>query len=67
MSWLEKIRQKPQPEKMRIIWTVTLIVGILLIIVWIISANYAQHGNNDTGFFKTIFQGIVDVKNNLRK
>jgi predicted permease len=67
MNIIEKIRQKPQAEKLKIIWTVAIITAILLIIVWIISARYYKRADKDTTFFQTIGQGIKDVRENFRK
>jgi len=67
MNWLQKIQNKPQAVKLRIIWTVAVIVGILLIITWVISARYYKRTNKDTTLFQTIGQGVTDFKNNFRK
>lgn len=67
MSWIEKIQNKTQPEKMRIIWTVAAITAVLLILVWIISAPMSKNVSKDTTLFQTIGTGFKDLKNNLKK
>ena len=67
MSWIEKIKQKPQAVKVRIIWTVSIIVVIFLIIVWVISLRFEKNVPKDTSLFKAIGQGIHNVKENYNK
>ena len=56
MKWLNKIRAKPQKEKLKIIWAVTIAIAVLLIVVWIISAKI----QSKYGGYKNLF-------NNTRK
>ncbi|MFA5991099.1 MAG: hypothetical protein WC794_02560 [Candidatus Doudnabacteria bacterium] len=67
MSWIEKIQNKPQAEKMRIIWTAAVAIALLMIVVWIISARLNKNTPKDTTLFQTIGRGFKDVKNNFKK
>jgi predicted permease len=67
MGLLQKIQNQPQTAKIRIMWAVSVIVVILLIAVWIISARLHKNSPKDTSLFQTIGQGIHNVKNNFRK
>ena len=61
MSWIENIRQKPHEQKVRIIWTVSLIVLVLLVILWVFTSRIGKRNNMDTSVFQTIGRGIHDV------
>ena len=67
MNWIEKIRQKPRAEKLRIIWTVVIVAALLLIVVWVLSARYYKGVPKDTSLFQTIGQGFHDVKEKLKE
>lgn len=67
MPWLQKIQTQPQAVKLKIIWTVAISVGILLIVVWIISSRFHKNVAGDTTLFKAIGQGLKDVKQNYGK
>ncbi|HYV33465.1 MAG TPA: hypothetical protein VE973_01280 [Candidatus Limnocylindria bacterium] len=67
MNWLQKIQHKPQEVKLQIMWTVAIVVAVLLVIVWIVSARYYKKVPKDTSAFKTIEQGVNDVKENYKK
>ena len=67
MSLLEKIQNKPQAVKMKIMWTVAVIVVILMVIVWVISAHFQKNVSKDTSLFQTIGQGIHNIKANYKK
>lgn len=67
MNWLNKIQAKSQAEKLRIIWAVVIIVAMAMIIVWVISAKYYKKVGKDTTLFRTIGNGIKDVKENYNK
>ena len=62
---LEKIRNKPHTEKMRLIWIMTIIVVAVLVIVWII-VGQAPRPTGDTGILGVINRGWQDVKNSYR-
>jgi hypothetical protein len=66
MNWLEDIRNKPHHQKIRIIWTVTGIVCVFLIVVWIVSYKFARHVPADTTLFKTIGRGFNDIQKNYK-
>jgi len=67
MNIIEKLRQKPQAEKIRIIWTVIIISVILLIILWTLTSKIGKSGPKDTTLFQTFFRGVKDVGNNYKK
>jgi hypothetical protein len=67
MPFIEKIQKLPDAKKMKIIWTIAGVVVILMIIVWVISAKYKKNIQKDTTLFKSIEQGIKDVKENYKK
>lgn len=67
MPWIEKIRSKPQKEKIKIIWAVAIIITISMLVVWIISARMTKKVAGDTTLFQTIGRGIKDLKNNFNK
>lgn len=67
MSWIDTIRNKPEAEKMRIIWTVVIVVALLLVVVWIFAYHFRKKTSADTTLFQTIGRGVHDVKNNLGK
>ena len=67
MGFIDKIRQKPHEQKVRIMWTVSIVFVILLIIVWIISAHYDKNVAKDTTLFQSIGQGFHDVRQNFHK
>ncbi len=63
---LEKIRNKPHAEKIRLIWIIAGVVALVLLIVWIV-VGQAPKPTADTGIFGTIRHGWQDVKNNYQK
>ncbi|MDE2312156.1 MAG: hypothetical protein KGJ93_03690 [Patescibacteria group bacterium] len=67
MSWLQRIRQKPQAEKIRFIWIIMIIVAVILILLWIITDRYSRHLPKETHLFQVIGQGFTDLKNNYKK
>ncbi|MBI5530749.1 MAG: hypothetical protein HY918_04640 [Candidatus Doudnabacteria bacterium] len=67
MSWIQNIQNKTQAEKLRIIWAVAIVVGILLIAVWVISYRMHKNAPADTTLFQTIGRGFKDVKDNFKK
>jgi Tfp pilus assembly protein PilN len=67
MSWLENIRKKPQQEKIRIIWTVSIVVFILLIALWVVTSNLTKNQPRDTSLLQTIGQGFHNIKKNYKK
>jgi predicted permease len=67
MNFIEKIRNKPHAEKIRIIWIVVIIAVVLLIILWALTSRIAKNNPKDTTLFQTIGRGIKDIKENYRK
>lgn len=67
MSLLEKIRKKPQDEKVRLIWIIAGICGILLLALWGLTSKVSRKLPKDTTLFQAIERGIKDVKDNYNK
>jgi Na+/melibiose symporter-like transporter len=67
MSLIQKIQNQPQAVKLRIMWTVSVVVVILLIIVWVISSRFQKNVAKNTTLFQTIGQGIHNIKANYKK
>jgi hypothetical protein len=65
MSLLKKIREKPEEEKIQLIWTIVIVTFVILIAIWIIVGNAKRSVSGDTSIFKTLFQGAKDVKDNF--
>ena len=42
MNWINKIRQKPQAVKTKIMWSVGIAVVVFLLIVWIVAARISK-------------------------
>lgn len=51
MSWIEKIQNKSNSEKVKIIGVITITTFILLIILWIIVGSVRGSGQKDVRFF----------------
>ena len=66
MNIIQKIQNKPRAEKLRVIWTVVIVVSIMLIAVWVVSARYYQNVPKDTSLFQTIGQGFHNVKESVK-
>ncbi len=64
MNWIEKIQNKPNSVKIRIIWAVSIVVVILLIFIWGLSYKFRKHTPKDQTLFQTIGDGIKNVKDN---
>ena len=63
MGIIEKIQNKPESVKIKIMWGVSIVVVILLIFIWALSYNYRKNiptdkTNNDNIFF--IFFNVND-------
>lgn len=56
MSIIEKIRNKPHAEKMRIIWTTVIICTVVLLVVWVFTAKYHKNAVKDTTLFQAFGQ-----------
>lgn len=67
MGIVDKIRSKPREHKIRIIWTVAIAAAVLLIALWALTSRIGKYQQRDTSLFKTIGNGIKDIKNNYRK
>lgn len=67
MDFLKKIQNKPQEQKLRLIWIVAISIAVLLIIVWVISYRFEKSVPKDTTLFQTLGKGIQDVRDNYKK
>lgn len=67
MSWIEKIRQKPREDKIRIIWAGAILAAILLIAVWAASSRINKNTARDTTLFQAVGRGVKDIKDNFKK
>jgi flagellar basal body-associated protein FliL len=67
MSLLEKVRQQPQAAKIRLMWIVSIVIVVLMIAVWIISAHFQKNTAKDMSLFQTIGQGIHNIRGNYNK
>lgn len=67
MSWIEKLRAKPQAEKVKLIWVAVIVAAIVLVALWIVSSQISKNQNPDTTLFKTLGRGINDIRDNFRK
>ncbi len=67
MGIIEKIRNKPHTEKVAIIWIAVIVVAVIMILLWILSAHFAKNAPKDTTLFQTIGKGLHDIQNNYKK
>jgi hypothetical protein len=67
MSLLNNIRNKPQAAKIRIMWIVSIIIVVLLVLVWIVSARFGKNVAKNMSLFQTIGQGIHNIRENYKK
>ncbi len=62
MSLIENIRQKPQKEKIKLIWIICLSSAGLMLILWIATSRIGKNMPKDTGIFKLIKNKIQELK-----
>lgn len=67
MGWLKRLQNKPQKEKLRIIWVVVAAVTIFLIAAWVLASRYSKNTPKDTSLFQVISRGFNDLGNSLKK
>lgn len=67
MTWIEKVRQKSQEQKIRLIWITVIAAAVVLIILWIILARFSRNLPKDTTLFDTIGNGLKNLKDNYKK
>lgn len=67
MSLLNKIRQQSQATKIRIMWIVSIIIVVLLVLVWIVSARFGKNVAKNMSLFQTVGQGIHNIRENYKK
>lgn len=58
MNWLDRIRGKSSEQKIRLIWQITIFVGIILVVLWIFLGRYDNGAKKNIDLFKTIGNGI---------
>lgn len=61
MSWIQTIRQKPQEYKLRLLWTIVLIVAVLLLAAWIV---FSRIGNKYSTASQFISGTVKDIQQN---
>ena len=66
MSWLEKIRQKPNNEKIKLIWIVCSITVAILIIVWIIVGGIKKDTQKDLRVFESVNQSFKEFSKSVK-
>lgn len=66
MKWVEKIRNKPKEERIRIIWIFVIVGAALLIALWIATWGYKKSAPQDTTFFDTAAKSYEDLRKQLR-
>jgi predicted permease len=67
MSLINTIRNKPQNEKIRLIWIIIIIVIVLLILLWIATSKIFEDRPKDTTLFQTLGRGLRDIKEKMNK
>ncbi|MDR3642824.1 MAG: hypothetical protein P4L74_04330 [Candidatus Doudnabacteria bacterium] len=67
MSILNNIRNKSPEQKFRIMWTVAVVIVIVMIAVWVVSAHYYKNVPKDTTLFQSLGKGFKDVRDNYQK
>lgn len=67
MSWLENVRNQPKEKKLRLIWMFAAISVIILVVLWIITAQVKKDVPRDTSLFDTIGRGVKDLRQNYNK
>ncbi len=66
MSWIEKVRQKPAPEKIKIIWIICGVVAFVLLVIWAIVGGLDNDAEKDLRLFKSLNQGLRDASTNFK-
>jgi predicted permease len=62
MTLIDKIRQKPQQEKVRLIWIICGVIGVIMIGIWIFTSNIGKPMPKDTSLFKTIKNSVKNLR-----
>lgn len=62
MNLIEKIRQKPQKDKIKLIWLICISSAVVMLILWIITSKIGQSMPKDTGIFKLMKNSIKALK-----
>lgn len=66
MSWLEKIRGKPNNEKIKIIWIVCIVTVVVLIIAWIVVGGIKKDTPKDLRLFESISQSLKGFSQSVK-
>jgi len=67
MNWIEKIRSKPQEQKIRLIWITIIVAAVVLLVLWIILSRFSRSLPKDTTLFDTFGKGVKDLQDNYKK
>jgi predicted permease len=62
MSLIENIRQKPQKEKIKLIWIICLTATVILFILWVVTSRIGKDMPKDTSIFKLIKKSVTNLK-----
>lgn len=67
MSWIEKIRKKPQAEKIRLMWAIIAAVAALLVVVWIFTSKIASNASKGRTVFEKINKEMSGIREYFKK
>lgn len=66
-SWLKRLQTLPRAKKIQFIWATIIIAVFLLALLWIFTSRIGKFAPADTTLFKTMINGIKDIKNEYEK
>jgi amino acid transporter len=66
MHWIENIRQKPQADRVRIIFMVCGAVAVIMIILWIVIGGLKTDDKKDLRLFKSIGDSFKDASGKIK-
>jgi hypothetical protein len=61
MSWIESVRNKPQHEKIKLIWILSGVVVACLLIIWIIVGGIKKDTKKDLRVFESLGQSAKNI------
>lgn len=67
MGFLDNIRNQPKAKRIRLIWIFCGVAVLVLVIIWIISAQYHKDTTKDTTLFDAAGRGASDLRQNYNK
>lgn len=64
MSWIERLRNRSDAEKRKILWIILLVALLILILIWILVGNYKPYNSSGGNpFFQSIGDAFKNTKN----